>query len=154
MNLAKKLTRIFVCALFIFMVCGAVHGKDDKINPKEPGVYVKTDTGLKRLLPNVVFGSDDGIIYVEYNNPAHFLLKEVEYFVFYGKYDFRYLTLNPMVFYQVSSLGKQSFMFGKDTELEIKQIGKDLSSVKAKGLLGRGYYSLWINDTAWDFVLD
>ena len=26
--------------------------------------------------------------------------------------------------------------------------------IKPKGLLGRGYYSIWINDTAWDFMLD
>ena len=91
---------------------------------------------------------------VESNNPAHFLLKDVEYFVFFGKYDFQFLTLNPMSLFQVSPLGKPVFIFGKNIDIELKQIGTDLYTVKPKGLLGRGYCSLWIEDSAWDFILD
>ena len=145
---------IYILALAIFIVGGSVYGKDDKINPKEPGVYIKTDKSLIRLLPNIVFTDDKGVFYIESNNPAHFFLKDIEYFVFFGTYDFQYLTLNPMVFFQASSLGKPAFMFGKDIGFEMKQIGTNLFTAKPKGLLGRGYYSLWINDSAWDFILD
>ena len=136
------------------MIGSSLFAKEDKINPKEIGVYIKTDKGLKRLFPNIVFNDENGILFVAYNNPAHFLLKDIEYFVFFGKYNFQYLTLNPMVFFQNSVLGKQTFMFGKDIDFELKQIGTDLHTVKSKGLLGRGYYSLWIEDAAWDFILD
>ena len=145
---------VYILALAIFMIGGSVFAKDDKISPKEAGVYVKTNKGLNRLLPNIVFTNDDRIFYIESNNPAHFLLKDVEYFVFFGKYEFKVLTLNPMVFFQASPIGRPSFMFGKDIDFEIKQTGTDLYTVKPKGLLGRGYYSLWINDVVWDFVLD
>ncbi len=145
---------VYILALAILMIGGNVFAKDDKINPKETGVYVKTDKSLKRLTPNIVLINDDGIFCIESNNPAHFLLKDIEYFVFFGKYDFQYLTLNPMVFLDATSLGKASFMFGKDIDFEMKQIGTDLYTIKPKGLLGRGYNSLWINDSAWDFILD
>jgi hypothetical protein len=135
------------------MVGIPVHAKDDKINPKEPGVYIKTNQGLKRLLPNIVF-DEEGHIYIEANNPTHFLLKDVEYFVFFGKYDFKVLTINEMRFVGPSPLGKPRFIFGKDVDFDIKQIGTDLFTVKPKGLFGRGYFSLWINETAWDFILD
>ena len=136
------------------MIGGSVFAKDDKINPKEPGVYIKTDKGLKRLLPNIVFDRKRNLYCVESNNPAHFLLKDIEYFVFFGKYDFQFLTLNPMVLFQVSPLGKPAFIFGKNIDIEMNKIGTDLYTVKPKGLLGRGYYSLWIDDSAWDFILD
>jgi hypothetical protein len=146
---------IFILVLAILMTGGAAYAKDDKISPKEPGAYVKTSNGLKRLLPNVVFISEEGgVYYIESNNPPHFLLKDFEYFVLFGKYDFQYFTLNPLVPFRASPLGKLSFMFGKNADVDSKQIGTDLYTFKPKGLLGRGYYSLWINDTAWDFILD
>jgi hypothetical protein len=154
MNITVKWCRVFICILLILMISSSVFAKDDKINPKEIGVYIKTDKGLKKLLPNIVFNDDNGVLFVASNNPAHFLLKDFEYFVFFGKHDFQYLTLNPMVFFQTSLLGKQTFMLGKNIDFELKQIGADLYTVKPKGLLGRGYYSLWIEDAAWDFVLD
>ena len=59
-----------------------------------------------------------------------------------------------MGFYQPSSLGKLRFAFGKPIDIDVKQQGKDMYIIKPKGLLARGYYSIWINDTAWDFILD
>jgi hypothetical protein len=153
MNIAIVRCRVLICILLILMIGSSVYAKDDKINPKEPGVYIKTDKGLKRLLPNIVQNEEE-MIYVESNNPAHFLLKDVEYFVFFGAYDFKSLTLNPMVFFQASPLGKPAFIFGKDIDVEMKKIGTDLYTVKPKKLLGRGYYSLWIEDSAWDFMFD
>ena len=154
MNITIERCRVLICIFLILMIGSSVYAKDDKINPKEPGVYIKTDKGLKRLLPNIVFDNEEEYIYVESNNPAHFLLKDVEYFVFFGKYDFKFLTLNPMVFFQASPIGKPAFIFGKNIDMEMKQIGTDLYTAKPKGLLGRGYYSLWIEDSAWDFILD
>jgi hypothetical protein len=153
MSIAIRWYRVLICIFLVLMLGSSVYAKDDKISPKEPGVYIKTDKGLKRLVPNVVFNEEE-MLYVESNNPAHFLLKDVEYFVFYGKYDFTFLTLNPMALFKVSPLGKSAFMFGKAIDMEMKQIGTDLYTAKAKGLLGRGYYSLWIEDSAWDFILD
>jgi hypothetical protein len=153
MNITIKWCKVFICILLILMIGSSVFAKDDKINPKETGVYVKTDKSLKRLLPNIV-SDNEGVYRVESNNPAHFLLKDVEYFVFFGKYDFQFLTLNPMSLFEVSPLGKQAFIFGRNIDIELKQIGTDLYTVKAKRLLGRGYYSLWINTSAWDFTLD
>jgi hypothetical protein len=144
---------VLICIFLILMISTGASAKDDKINPKEPGVYVKTEKGLKRLLPNIVFHEEE-LYYVESNNPAHFLLKDVEYFVFFGKYDFQFLTFHPMVLLRVSPLGKPAFIFDKDIDMETKKIGTDLYTVKAKKLLGRGYYSLWIGDSAWDFMLD
>jgi hypothetical protein len=145
--------RVLTCALLILMIGSSALAKDDKINPKEPGAYIKTDKGLRRLLPNIVF-QEEGPYYIESNNPAHFFLKDIEYFVFFGKYNFQFLTLNPMVLLKVSPLGKPVFMFGKNVDVEMKTIGTDLYTVKSKKLLGRGYYSLWIEDSAWDFILD
>lgn len=153
MNITIKQCGVIICILLILMIGGSAFAKDDKINPKETGVYIKTEKGLKRLLPNIVFEQEE-MIYIESNNPAHFLLKDVEYFVFFGKYDFKVLTLNPMIFFQASPLGKPRFIFGKSIDVELKQIGTDLYTVKPKKLLGRGYCSLWIEDSAWDFILD
>jgi hypothetical protein len=153
MKIATRWYRVLICIVLILMIGSSVFAKDDKINPKEPGVYINTDKGLKRLLPNIVYNEEE-VIYVESNNPAHFLLKDVEYFVFFGKYDFKFLTLNPMTFFQASPLGKPAFIFGKEITMDMKQIGTDLYTFKPKKLLGRGYYSLWIEDSAWDFMLD
>ncbi len=149
----KIIRNIILCIACILFVCTTLYSKDAKIAPKETGVYVKTNTGLKRILPNIVFDAK-GVLYIESNNPAHFLLRDVEHFVIYGKYSLDVLTLNPMTFLGPSPLGKQRFLFGKNVDFELKKIGNDLYTVKPKGLIGRGYYSIWINDTAWDFVLD
>jgi len=120
---------------------------------KDHGAYVKLAKGYARILPNIVFDEGD-IFFVESNNPPHYFLKDVEYFVLYGLYDMSVLTVNPMGFVQASSLGKPRFAFGKPIDVDVKQQGKDMYIIKPKGLLGRGYYSIWINDTAWDFLLD
>jgi hypothetical protein len=127
--------------------------KEDVATPKEYGVYVKTPTTLKRLLPNVVF-DEKGILYIESNNPQRFSLADVRQFVIYGKYEMKYLTLNPMLFVSESTLHKSRFLFGKDIELEVAKKSDTLYTVRPKALFGRGYYSLWINDTAWDFVIE
>ncbi len=149
----KIIRYVMLCIVCILIVYAPLYGKDDKINPKETGVYVKTNKGLQRVLPNIVFDVQ-GVLYIESNDPARFLLRDVEYFVIYGKYNIDVLTLNPMVFLGPSPLGKQRFIFGKNVDFELKKRGDNLYSVKPKGLIGRGYFSLWINDTAWDLVLD
>lgn len=120
---------------------------------KEPGVYVKLSKGYVRILPNIVF-DEENVFFVESNSPAHYFLKDVQYFVLYGQYDMSVLTVNPMGFLKASSLGKPRFAFGKEVDVDVKPQGKDMYIVKPKGLLARGYYSIWINDTAWDFILD
>ena len=153
----ERMCRILVVGLVItfFVNAGILFAKDEKvITPKETGVYVKTNKGLKRILPNIVFTNEQGVYYIVMNNPAQFLLKDFEYFVMYGNYQTDYLTLHPMPPLDASLLGKQSFMFGKIIDIDVKKQGKDLYIVKPKGLLGRGYLSLWIEDTAWDFILD
>jgi hypothetical protein len=130
-----------------------LHGKDDFTKPKEFGVYVKTEKVLKRLMPNIVF-DEKGLLYIEMNNPPRFLLKDVQFFVIYGKYDMKVLTLNPMLFFQPSSLGKQRYIFGKEIAFDLKKRSDDLYVVKSKELLGRGYTSIWINDSAWDFIIE
>lgn len=154
-NYVKKCLDVVLCvSLVFFMMASSSFAKDEKISVKETGVYVKTNKGLKRLLPNIVFTNENGVYYTEPNNPPHFLLKDLDSFVFYGTYNFQYLTFNPMTPLDVSSLGKPSFMFGRDIEIDLKKIGADLYTVRPKRLLGRGYHSFWINDTAWDFILD
>ncbi len=142
--------------LAVFLTAVAVPpalAKDDRIQPKESGVYVKTAQGLKRLLPNIVF-DEKGVIFLESNNPQRFLLKDVQYFVMYGTYEMDYLTMNPLLFFQQSPVGKTRYIFGKDLPVDVKKAGKDLYMVKPKDLLGRGYFCLWINDTTWDFVIE
>lgn len=139
--------------LFAFLTAGLCYGQSDSVTPKEFGVYLKTKKTLHRLLPNIVF-DQEGVLFVEFNNPSHFLLRDVEHFVVYGNYDMKVLTLNPMVPLEQTPLGKMRFMFGKDEVIDVKARGKDLYIIKPKGLMGRGYFSLWINDTAWDFVIE
>jgi hypothetical protein len=137
-----------------FLISAAtVYCKDDFTKPKEFGVYVKTEKGLKRLVPNIVF-DEKGLLYVEMNNPPRFLLKDVQFFVIYGKYDTKVLTMNPMLFFQPSPLGKQRYAFGKEIAFDMKKRSDDLYVVKSKELLGRGYTSLWINDSVWDFIIE
>jgi hypothetical protein len=139
--------------LLISMVSTPLYSKDDKLKPKEFGVYIKTQKALQRLMPNIVF-DEKGILFIETNNPPHFLLKDIEYFVVYGKYDIKVLTMNPLLFIQQSPLGKTRFIFGKDIGFEVKKKGDDLYTVKPKELMGRGYFSLWIDDSAWDFIVE
>jgi len=145
-------TTLCVMSVFLFAVT-VLHGKDDFAKPKEFGVYVKTEKGLKRLMPNMIF-DERGLLFIEMNNPPRFLLKNVEFFVIYGKYDVKVLTLNPMLFFQPSPLGKQRYVFGKEIAFDMKKRSDDLYVVKSKELLGRGYTSIWINDSAWDFIIE
>ena len=145
-------TALCVVSVSLFAVT-LLHGKDDFTKPKEFGVYVKTEKALKRLMPNIVF-DEKGLLYIEMNNPPRFLLKDVEFFVIYGKYDMKVLTMNPMLFFQPSSLGKQRYAFGKEIAFDLKKRSDDLYVVKSKELLGRGYTSIWINDSAWDFIIE
>jgi hypothetical protein len=121
--------------------------------PNEYGVYVKAGKNLQRLLPNIVF-DEKGILFVESNNPAKLALKDMEYFVVYGKYDLQFLTMNPLLFVAQSPVGNSRFVFGKDMELDVKKTDELLYTVKPKGLFGRGYFALWINDSAWDFYIE
>lgn len=130
---------IILCLVLFAAFSTAVFAKNEKVaTPKEHGAYIKTSKGLVRLLPNIVF-DEDGVVFVESNNPAHFFLKDVQYFVLYGKYEMNVLTVNPMGFYQPSALGKPRFAFGKDIEIDVRPQGKDMYIIKPKGLLGRGY---------------
>jgi hypothetical protein len=147
------ISKICVCLLLVALAGSPLYAKDDKVKPKEPGVYIKTDKSLIRLLPNMVF-DEQRILFIESNNPAHFFLKDIEYFIVSGKYNMDVLTLNPLLFINVSPLGKPRFIFGKDTEIDVKSKGNDLYIVKPKTLMGRGYYCLWIEGTAWDFIVE
>jgi hypothetical protein len=149
-----------VAAMWLLILCFVAGlqatpaaAKDDKTQPKEQGVYVKTAQGLKRILPNIVF-DEKGVLFLESNNPQRFLLKDVEYFVIFGPRDMDHLTMNPLLFLQQSPVGKPRYIFGKELPIDVKKTGKDLYTVKSKDLLGRGYFSLWINDSAWDFVIE
>jgi hypothetical protein len=153
MNKFLIIRKVLICVFLISMVSTPIYGKDDKLKPKEFGVYIKTQKALQRLMPNIVF-DEKGILFIETNNPPHFLLKDIEYFVVYGKYDIKVLTMNPLLFIQQSPLGKTRFVFGKDIGIEVKKKGDDLYTVKPKELMGRGYFSLWIDDSAWDFIVE
>lgn len=145
---------VVLSVLVTVLFASPVFGKDEKFAaPKEFGVYVKTPKGLVRIIPNIVFETE-GVLYIEANNPARFMLKDVEFFVVFGKQDLKVLTINPMLFVEASSLGKARFIFGKEIAFDTRKRGNDLYVVRPKGLLGRGYFSLWIEDTAWDFFID
>ena len=137
----------------VLLFSGFAPAKEDVVTPKEPGVYVQATKSQKRLLPNIVF-EEQGLIYVESNNPQRFPLGEVQYFIVYGKFDLKLLTLNPLLFLTQSPVGKMRYAFGKDVEIEVTKKSDLLYVVKPKKLFGRGYYSLWINDSAWDFVIE
>jgi hypothetical protein len=150
----NKLLAVVALATLVFGPCVvALCAKEDVATPKEYGVYVKTPKILKRLLPNIVF-DEKGVLYIESNNPQRFPLADVQQFVIYGKYETKYLTLNPMLFVSETPLHKTRFIFGKEIELEVAKKSDTLYTVRPKGLFGRGYYSLWINDSAWDFVVE
>lgn len=146
-------SRVLIALLVFFFFAAAVHGKDDFAQPKEFGVYIKTNKGFKRLLPNMVF-DEGGLLYIEMNNPARFPLKDVESLVIYGKYDLSVFTLNPLLFFKPSPVGKHRYIFGKEITCDVKKRADGLFIVKPKDLLGRGYMAVWINDTAWDFIIE
>jgi hypothetical protein len=147
------ISKICIYVLILAFVSCPLYGKDEKIKPREPGVYIKTNTSLIRLLPNIVF-DEQRILYIESNNPKRFLLNNIEYFVVSGKYSIDVVTLNPLLFANVSPLGKPRFIFGKDMEIDIKKTGSDLYTLKPKTLMGRGYYCIWIEDNVWDFIIE
>lgn len=149
----QKITMLCILFLLTTLFSVPLYGKDVKSKPKEFGVYVKTNKTLVRLLPNMVF-DERGIFFIESNNPQRFILKDIDSFVIYGQYDLSVLTLNSLLFFQTSPLGKPRYIFGKEIDINVKKQGTDFYSVKQKGLLSRGYYCLWINDTAWDFVIE
>ncbi len=153
MHRSRMFYRMMMLSFLICLIALPLYGKNDKLPPKEFGVYMMTSAGLKRLVPNIVF-DEKGILFIESNNPRRFVLKDIEYFVMYGKYDLQVLTVNPLLFLQASALGKPRHAFGKNVEFETKKKGNNLYIIKPKGLLGRGYFCLWINDTAWDFIVE
>jgi len=153
MNRVARLFCIVIFSVVFLLSAATLYSKDDFAKPKEFGIYVKTEKGLTRLTPNIVF-DEKGLLYIEMNNPPRFLLKNIEFFVVYGKYDLKVLTMNPMLFFQPSPLGKMRYVFGKEIGFDLKKRSDDLHIVKPKELLGRGYTSLWINDSAWDFIIE
>lgn len=156
-TIMKKIGITVAISICLFLLCSAgltLGAQDIKITPPgEHGAYIMTPNGLVRLLPNIVL-DENGALFIEPINPPHFMLKDVQYFVLYGKHDVEVFTLNPMVFFQNSAVGRPRFVFGKDIDIGLKSQAQELHVVKPKGILGRGYYSLWINETAWDFILD
>ncbi len=146
----KTLTFFLILLLVLFNLS---HSAEKTEIPKEYGVYVKTPKKLVRLMPNIVF-DEQGIYYIERLSPPRFLLKDVEYFIIFGDLKIEFLTFNPMVFFKYSLVGKQRFMFGRNIPIEVKQEKEKLYVVKPKEIIGRGYYSLWIEDSAWDFVIE
>jgi hypothetical protein len=138
----------------VFFLAGPLHAAKDEVpTPREYGVYVRTPSKLVRILPNIVF-QEGRILYIESNNPPHFSLKDVGYFVLYGKLNMKYLTFNNLVFINQTPLGKARFIFGKGVEIEVKKKNDVLYTARPKGLFGRGYYALWIDDSAWDFIVE
>lgn len=154
-----KRYRFFVCLSVVLITISllvpvtVLAAKDTFTPPKEFGVYAKTAKGLKRILPNIV-SDQDGIFFLESNNPQRFAMGSVEYFIVHGQYKFEYLTLNPMVPFKISPLGVPRFMFGKEMDLNITKKSDTTYVIKPKGLFGRGYYALWIEDSAWDFMVE
>ena len=150
----KKLAAgVLLGTLIVLGLSVTLPAKEDVVAPKEYGVYVKTPKALKRVLPNILF-DEKGILYIESNNPQRFPLGEVELVVIYGKYEMKYLTFNPLLFVSESPLGKPRFIIGNNIEIEVNKKSDLLYTVAPKGLFGRGYYGLWINDTVWDFVVE
>jgi hypothetical protein len=154
MNLPSVFVRsIAVCGLAVLLfVCPAFAAKDAS-TPDEYGVYAKTDKGLVRIVTSVVF-DDETVLYIESNKPTRFHLNAVEYFVIYGKHDMQYLTLNNLKPFQIGPLGIPRYMLGPDIPVTVQKKSDLLYTVRPKGLFGRGYYALWINDSAWDFIID
>lgn len=145
---------IFIVALIGLALWGSGHAASENVPvPKEYGVYAMTDKGLTRIMANIVH-DEQRVLYVERNKPITFPLNSVEYFVIYGKYDMKYLTLNNLKPFQMTGFGIQRYMLGLEVSLDVRKKSDILYTVKPKGLFGRGYYALWINDTAWDFIIE
>ncbi len=137
----------------LFLVSPVHAAKENVPTPGEYGVYAKTGSGLTRIVTNPVY-DDLRILYLESNKPAHFRINSIQYFVIYGKHDMQYLTLNILKPFQKTALGIERFMFGLEVPLTVQKKSDVLYVVRPKGLFGRGYYALWINDSAWDFFID
>jgi hypothetical protein len=154
MHRFARLHSVITAFLIILFLAFPLYGKEDKVTtPKEFGAYIKTSAGLKRLIPNMV-QDQNGMIFVESNKPPVYALKDFEYFVIYGPRNMDVLTINPLLFLQASPLGKPRYIFGKNIDYVIQKRGNNLFTIKPKGLIGRGYFCLWIEDTAWDFVIE
>jgi hypothetical protein len=54
----------------------------------------------------------------------------------------------------MTSLGVRRYMLGSEVGLDVRKKTDILYTVKPKGLFGRGYYAFWINDSAWDFIIE
>jgi len=155
MNVFSALLRSIAIAglVALFLVGPARAAKENVPTPGEYGVYAKTANGLTRIVTNIVH-DEQRIFYLESNKPAHFPLNSIEYFVIYGKHDMQYLTLNNLKPFQMTPFGIPRFMFGLEVPLTVQKKSEVLYMVKPKGLFGRGYYALWVNDSAWDFIVD
>ena len=154
MRAGSTFCRILISLVIALTFTLPLYGKDERVpTPKEFGVYIKTAGGTKRLLPNVVF-DDKGMLFIESNRPQRFMLKDLDYFIVYGSHNIEVLTINPLLFLQASGVGKPRYIFGKNVEFTVQNKGNNLFVVKPKGLLGRGYFCLWIEDSAWDFVVE
>jgi len=153
MKSTNFIAKICICMLLIALTGNLLYGNDMNIRPKEPGVYIKTDKSLIRLMPNIL-SDEQGVLYIESNKPSRFFLKNIESFVVFGKYDIDVLTINPLIFLNVSPLGQPRFVFGKAVDIDIKNKGNDQYIIKPKTLMGRGYYCIWIENTVWDFIID
>jgi len=148
----NRLIALCLVLAFLTLLGGEGLSKEGPL-PREFGVYVKTQKGFKRLMPNVVL-EERGVYFLESLNPPRLLLGEVEYFVVCGTYNVEVLTLNPLVPWQKSALGKDRFIFGKELDVEVKKVAANTYTVRQRGLFGRGYYAIWIDDAAWDFILE
>jgi hypothetical protein len=144
---------VVALVLGFFLITSIASGGEPIPKPKDFGVYAKTNKGLKRILPNIV-SDEEGIYFLQPNNPQRFPLGAIDYFLVYGDYEIQYITLNPMKPFQASPVGALRAMFGKDIEITLTKQAEAFYTVKPKGLFGRGYYAIWINDTAWDFIVD
>jgi hypothetical protein len=151
MRSAKNI--ILILAVLSLLCTPAFAAKEDQETPKEFGLYAKTTKGLHRITPNIIF-DQDGVLYIESNEPQRFPLNAIQHFVIYGKQDITYLTLNPLLFFQQSPLGRTRFVLGKDIPIETKKIGELMYSIKPKSLFGRGYYCFWLEDLVWDFIVE
>lgn len=144
---------VLVLAMLSILFTAVLAAKRDQELPNEFGLYARTNKGLQRIVPNIIF-DNEGVLYIESNEPQHFSLNSLEHFLIYGKKDVTYLTLNPLLFYQQSPLGRTRFVLGKEIPIDIKKVGEAVYSMKPRGLFGRGYYSFWLDDLVWDFIVE
>lgn len=141
--------------LLALLLVGAVDAAKENVpTPGEYGVYAKTAKGLTRIVTNIVYEEErTHILYLEGNKPIRFPLSTVEYFVIYGKHNMQYFTLNNLKPLRMTPLGVPCFMFGTEVSIDVQKKSDVLFVVKPKGMLGRGYYALWVEDSAWDFMI-